>query len=115
MANFAKPHIEKLLLRQRAKAVKAINKTTSDIQGQYDKALTERTEQVTVATAGEFLNALAFQDNKSNPNKVRGSRMACERDTDKPMHVLPKQYLFFKGDTKCYFHCYHHRCWGSST
>jgi len=57
MVNYAKPQIEKLLLTQRKQAVDAINKATSDIQQQYDKALYRRTKQITAATAASFLKA----------------------------------------------------------
>jgi len=105
MATYAKPCIEKLLLRQRAEAVNAINNAKSDIQSQYNKALTERSKQIMVATAGSFLNALKFHDN-TDSNNVRGLNngiLVCKRDTGKPLHVLPNQYLLFRGDTKCYF------------
>jgi len=51
--------------------VKAIKKATSDIQGQYKKALTQRTQQIIAATAGEFLKALKYHPDV-DANKVRG-------------------------------------------
>jgi len=81
----------------------SINKTTSDIWRQYDEALNTRSKQITVATTGAFLKALKFQDDK-DPNKVRWQKngiLVRDRDTGKPLHVLPNQ--LFKGDINCYF------------
>jgi len=50
LATYAKPGIEKLLLRQRAEAMDTISKTTSDIWSQYDEALTKRSKQITQET-----------------------------------------------------------------
>jgi len=98
----AKPQIQKLLLNQREQAVNAINKVTSNIQDQYDKALNRRTKQITVATAGTFLNALAY-DNTHNLGLQQGI-LVCNRDTGMPMHVLPAQNpLFTNKKTKHYF------------
>jgi len=105
LATYAKPHIEKLLLRQRAEAMGAINKTMSDIWSQYDESLSKRSKQITAATTVAFLNALKYEPD-SDPNKVRGLKngiLVHERDSGFPLHVLPNQNLLFKGDTKCYF------------
>jgi len=58
LADYARPQIEKLLVKQRNQAVDAINKATSDIQGQYKEAITRRTKQITAVTASSFLKAL---------------------------------------------------------
>jgi len=42
MLAYARPQIEKLLVKQRNQAVDAINKATSDIQDQYKEAITKR-------------------------------------------------------------------------
>jgi uncharacterized protein with von Willebrand factor type A (vWA) domain len=39
LANYAKPHFEKLLKQWRKEAVEAINQIKSNIQGQYNKEL----------------------------------------------------------------------------
>jgi len=39
LADYARPHFEKRLVKQRSQTVEDINKATSDIQEQYDKAL----------------------------------------------------------------------------
>jgi len=72
LADIARPRIEKLLLKQRKQAVKAINKATSDIQGQYDKALNRRTKQICVTTAASFLNALMY-DKDTHSEGPRGA------------------------------------------
>jgi len=77
----------------------------SDIQEQYNKELKESRNKIAVEITGAFLKALASQDN-TDPNKVRGLKngiLVRNRDTGMLMHVLPNQYLLFKGDTKCYF------------
>jgi len=93
MVNYARPQIEKLLLTQRKQAVDAINKTTSDIQQQYDKALHTRTKQITAATAASFLKALMYDD-KQNFGIKQGV-LVCNRDTGMPIHVLPAQNALF--------------------
>jgi len=65
--------------------VDAINKATSNIQDQYDKALNRRTKQITVATAVTFLNALTY-DKDYNLGLKQGI-LVCNRDTGMPMHV----------------------------
>jgi len=102
LADYAKPQIEKLLLTQRKQAVEAINKTTSDIQQQYDKALYTRTKQITAAIAASFLKALTYED-KQNFGIKQGV-LVCNRDTGMPIHVLPAQNaLFSNNKTKSYF------------
>jgi len=74
-------------------------------QGQYKEALKESKKQIFKNTATSFLKSLKFQPD-ANPNNVRGLKqgiLVCNRDTGKPMHILPFSYLFFKGNTKCYF------------
>jgi len=105
MLTYASPQIEKLLLNQRKQAVDPINKATSDIHGQYDKALKESRNKIAVETTKSFLNALKFQPN-SDINKVRGLKngiLVRDKDTGQPLHVLPNQYLLYRGDAKCYF------------
>jgi len=105
MLTCAKPQIEKLLLTQRKQAVDTINNATSDIQQQYDKALKESRNKIAVETTKSFLNALKFQPN-SDINKVRGLKngiLVRDKDTGQPLHVLPNQYLLYRGDAKCYF------------
>jgi len=105
MLTYARPRIEKLLLTQRKQAVDAINKATSDIQQQYDKALKESRNKITVETTRSFLNAHKFQHN-SDINKVRGLKngiLVPDKETGQPLHVLPNQYLLYRGDAKCYF------------
>jgi len=58
LADYARPCFEKLLMLRRKEAVEAINKITSDIQDQYNKALKYSRK---VATTGAFLNALNLQ------------------------------------------------------
>jgi len=102
MLTYARPQIEKLLLTQRKQAVDAINKATSDIQQQYKEAINKRTKQITAATAMSFLKALAYDD-KQNLGLKQGL-LVCNRDTGKPMHVLPAQNaLFSNNKTKIYF------------
>jgi len=58
-----------------------------------------------VETTGAFLNALVSQDNMGI-NKVRGLKngiLVHNRDTGIPLHVLPNQYLLYRGDTRRYF------------
>jgi len=99
---YARPQIEKLLLNQRKQAVDAINKATSDIQNQYDKALNRRTKQITVATAATFLNTLSYDETKNLG--LKQGILVCNRDTGMPMHVLPAQNaLFSNKKTKRYF------------
>jgi len=105
LADYAKPHFEKLLVKQRREAVEAINKIKSDTQDQYNKELKDSRNKIALETAGAFLKALASQDNK-DPKKVRGLKtgiLVRNRDTGMLMHVLPNQYLLYKGDTKRYF------------
>jgi len=105
MLTYARPQIEKLLVKQRREAVEAINKATSNIQGQYKEAFKESKKQIFKNTATGFLNSLKFQPD-ANPDNVRGLKqgiLVCNRDTGKPMHVLPFSYLLFKGNTK---HCF---------
>jgi len=59
-------------VQRRKEAMEAINKITSDIKDQYNKALKDSRKDITVAT---FLKALMFQDNK-DIKKVRGLKMA---------------------------------------
>jgi len=102
MVKYARPQIEKLLLAQRKQAVDSINKTTSDIQQQYDKALYTRTKQITAATAASFLRALVYDD-KQNFGINQGV-LVRNRNTGMPMHVLPAQNaLFSNKKTKSYF------------
>jgi len=105
MANYAKPHFENILLKQRNQALDAITKDRATMKGQYDKALADRSKEITVATSKKFLKALKHQPD-SDTNKVRGLKNGIfvrERDTGVPLHVLPNQYLLYKGDTKRYF------------
>jgi len=105
LADYARPHFEKLLVNQRRKAVEAINQIKSDIQDQYKKELKESRNKIAVETTGAFLKALASQDN-TDPNKVRGLKngiLVSNRDTGVPMYVLPNQHLLYRGDTKRYF------------
>jgi len=105
MLTYARPQIEKLLVKQRKQAVDAINKATSNIQDQYKEALQESKKQIFKNTATSFLNSLKYQPD-ANPDNVRGLKqgiLVCNRDTGKPIHVLPFSYLLFKGNTKCYF------------
>jgi len=102
MRNYARPRIEKLLLNQRKQAVDAINKATSDIQDQYDKALNRRTKQITAATAASFLKALAYDD--KHTLGLKQGVLVCNRDTGMSMHVLPAQNALFPNNkTKRYF------------
>jgi len=58
-----------------------------------------------VETTGAFLKALKFRHD-DNTNKVRGLKngiLIRNRDTGQPMHVLPNQYLLYRGETDCYF------------
>jgi len=87
LADYAKPHFEKLLLNQRNQAVDAINQIKSDIQDQYNKELKESRNKIAVETTGAFLKALKFQHN-DDPNKVRGLKMA---------------YLYVTGTLVCRF------------
>jgi len=85
--------------------VDAINKATSDIHGQHDKALKDSRNKIAVETTKAFLNALKFQPN-TDINKVRGLKngiLVHDKDTGQPLHVLPNQYLLYRGDAKCYF------------
>jgi len=50
-------------------------------------------------------NALKYEPD-SDPNNASGLRngiLVHDRDTGFPLHVLPNQHLFLKGDTKRYF------------
>jgi hypothetical protein len=105
MANYARPRIEKLLLNQRKQAVEAITKATSDIQDKYNEAIKESRKKIAVDTTGVFLQALKFRHD-DDINKVRGLKngiLIRNRDTGQPMHVLPNQYLLYRGETDCYF------------
>jgi len=105
LADYARPQIEKLLVKQRREAVEAINKATSDIQGQYKEALKESKKQIFKNRALSFLKSLKYQPD-ANPDNVRGLKQGIlvrNRDTGKPMHVLPFSYLLFKGNTWHYF------------
>jgi len=42
MADYARPHFEKLLVQRRKEAVEAINRAKSDIQDQYNKELKKK-------------------------------------------------------------------------
>jgi len=84
LADYAKPCFEKLLMQWRKKAVDAINRATSDIQDQYNKALKDSRKEITVASAKAFLRALKYEFD-TDLNKVslmqtstrsEGSRMA---------------------------------------
>jgi len=84
-----------------SKAVDAINHIKSDIQDQYIKELKESRNKIAVQTTGAFLKALKFQHD-DDPNKVRGLKngiLIRNRDTGQPMHVLPNQYLLYRGET----------------
>jgi len=82
--------------------VDAINKATSDIQGQYKEAINRRTKQIIAVTASSFLNALAYDDTKNLG--LKQGVLVCNRDTGIPMHVLPAQNaLFGNNKTKSYF------------
>jgi len=59
LADYAKPHFEKLLVKQRREAINAINQIKSDIQEQYDKELKESRNKIAVETTEAFLKALA--------------------------------------------------------
>jgi len=105
LADYAKPCFEKLIVKQRKKAMKAIRKIKSDIQDQYNKELKDSRKEIAVDTNKAFLKTLKFRRN-DDPNKVRGLEngiLVCDRDTSMPMHILPKQNLLYKGDTKGYF------------
>jgi len=105
LADYAKPRFEKLLLKQRKQAVDAINHIKSDIQEKYNKELKESRNKIALQTTGAFLKALKFRHDKDN-NKVRGLKngiLIRNRDTGQPMHVLPNQYLLYRGETDCYF------------
>jgi len=80
LADYARPQIEKLLFNQRKQAVDAINKATSDIQDQYNEAITKRTKQITAVTAATFLKALAY-DNTKNLGLKQGV-LVHNRDTE---------------------------------
>jgi len=102
MLAYARPQIEKLLVKQRNQAVDAINKATCDIQDQYKEAITRRTKQITVLTAATFLTALAYDDTKNLG--LKQGVLVRHRDTGIPMHVLPTQSaLFSNNKTKSYF------------
>jgi len=82
--------------------VDAINKATSNIQYQYDKALNRRTKQITVATAVTFLNALTYD--KTLNLGIKQDVPVFNRDNGMPMHVLPAQNaLFSNSKMKRYF------------
>jgi len=105
LADYARPCFEKLLMQRRKEAVNAINKITSDIQDQYNKALKDSRKEITVATTEAFINALMLQTN-ADINKVKWLKngiLVHNRDTGMLLHILPNQYLLFRGDTKCYF------------
>jgi len=105
IANYAKPCFENILRQQRNQAMDAINKDRAIIKGQYDKALADRSKEITVATAKKFLNALKYQHD-DDTNEVRGLKNGIfvrKRDTGVPLHVLPNQFMLYKGDTKHYF------------
>jgi len=98
LADYAKPHFEKLLIKQRSEAINAIKQIKSDIQGQYNKELKDSRNEIAVETTGAFLKALVSQD-----KRPKNGILVCNRDTGMPMHVLPNQYLLYRGDTKRYF------------
>jgi len=105
LANYARPHFEKLVVKQRREAIDAINQIKSDIQNQYNKELKGSRNKIAVNTTKTFLKALKFRPN-DNPNKVRGLEngiLVHDRDTGMLKHVLPKQNLLYKGDTRHYF------------
>jgi len=82
--------------------VDAINKATSDIQGQYKEAINRRTKQITAVTASSFLKALAYDDTKNLG--LKQGVLVRNRDTGIPTHVLPAQNaLFSNNKTKSYF------------
>jgi len=72
LANYAKPCFEKLLVKQRNEAIKAINNIKSDIQDQYNKELKDSRNKIAVETTKAFLNALKLQPH-DNTSKVRGA------------------------------------------
>jgi len=96
MANYARPQIQKLLLNQRKQAVNAINKATSNIQGQYNKALNRRTRQITAFTAATFLQALTYDD-EHNLGLKKGA-LVQNRDSGMPMSS--QNALFSNNKTK---------------
>jgi len=101
LANIAKPHFEDIIRQQRKQAVDAINKTKADFEGQYDKALTQRTKKITVATTGTFLKALKLQDDAV----LEGSRMASLYSTGTLLHhymSCPTSFCCSE-ETWCYF------------
>jgi len=105
LADYARPRFEKLLLTQRKQAVDPINHIKSNIHDQYNKELKESRNKIAVQTTGAFLKALKFKHD-DDPNKVRGLKNGIfirNRDTGQPMHVLPNQYLLYRGETNCYF------------
>jgi len=105
LADYARPHFEKLLIKQRKQAVDAINHIKSNIQDQYNKELKESRNKIAVQTTGAFLKALKFRHD-DNTKKVRGLKngiLIRNRDTGQPMHVLPNQYLLYRGETDHYF------------
>jgi len=105
VADYARPCFEKLLVKQRREAVKAINQIKSDIQDQYNKELKDSRNKIAVKTTKAFLNALVLQDS-TDYNKVRGLKtgiLVHNRDNGMLMHVLPNQYLLYRGDINCYF------------
>jgi len=93
MLTYARPQIQKLLLKQREQEVDTINKARSDIQGQYNEALNRRTRQITAVTAATFLQAPTYDD-EHNLGLKQGV-LLCNRDTGMPMHVLPAQNALF--------------------
>jgi len=105
LADYAKPHFEKLIKQRMKEAINAIDKIKSDIQDQYNKELKDSRNKIAVKTTKPFLNALVLQDSMDY-NKVRGLKtgiLVHNMETGMPMHVLPNQYLFYRGETTCYF------------
>jgi len=105
LADYAKPCFENLLMQWRKQAVNAINRATSDIQDEYNKALKDSRKEITEATTGAFLKALTYVHD-DNPSKVRGLQfgiLICDRDSGMLLHVLPTQTALFAKQNNEYF------------
>jgi len=91
LADYARPHFEKLLVKQRREAMKAIIKIKSDIQDQYNKELKDSRNKIAVETTGAFLKALVSKDN-TDPKKVRGLKTQWYQ-------TLPREILMTPAST----------------
>jgi len=91
MLTYARPRIEKLLVKQRREAIEPINKATSNIQGQYKEALKE-SKKTNIQEHSHKLSKFSQVSARCQPHNVRGLKQGIlvrNRDTGKPMHVLP--------------------------